>query len=221
MVTTARRRDPRDGRTLRIVDESFWARERDMLSLRLSLLHDFLSSKGLTSDVQLHAEECRYLEYQIQSIHASLARTGDDTEARDALDQRIANEPPSDRTERFKDWLANNQEFKTLMLSHQTETGRDGDSGVDGDGAVVVGGKYKCCELGCKHYVYGFETVEALRRHMGLHEEADELKRDTVRRRISGGSVEDVAMTGEWGCTAAAAARIAVWEEDYCAAADT
>jgi hypothetical protein len=47
MVTTARRRDPRDGRTLRIVDESFWARERDMLSLRLSLLHDFLSSKGI------------------------------------------------------------------------------------------------------------------------------------------------------------------------------
>jgi hypothetical protein len=46
MVTTARRRDPRDGRTLRIVDESFWSRERDMLSLRLSLLHDFLSSKG-------------------------------------------------------------------------------------------------------------------------------------------------------------------------------
>ncbi|OBT83007.1 hypothetical protein VE02_08269 [Pseudogymnoascus sp. 03VT05] len=193
MVTTARRRDPRDGRTLRIVDESFWSRERDMLSLRLSLLHDFLSAKGLTSDTQLHAEECRYLEYQIQSIHASLARTGDDTEARDALDHRLQSEPSSDRFERFKDWLANNQEFKTLMLSHQTEAARDGDAeGAGGEEAVVVGGKYKCCELGCKHYVYGFETVEALRRHMGLHEDAEEARReDVVRRRTSGMSLED------------------------------
>ncbi|OBT39166.1 hypothetical protein VE00_10216 [Pseudogymnoascus sp. WSF 3629] len=194
MVTTARRRDPRDGRTLRIVDESFWSRERDMLSLRLSLLHDFLSAKGLTSDIQLHAEECRYLEYQIQSIHASLARTGDDTEARDALDHRLHSEPTSDRSERFKDWLANNQEFKTLMLSHQTEVARDVDGAEDGEGgaAVVVGGKYKCCELGCKHYVYGFETVEALRRHMGLHEDAEEARReDVVRRRTSGMSLED------------------------------
>ncbi|KFY14736.1 hypothetical protein V492_02444, partial [Pseudogymnoascus sp. VKM F-4246] len=148
MVTTARRRDPRDGRTLRIVDESFWARERDMLSLRLSLLNDFLTAKGLTSDIQLHAEECRYLEYQIQSIHASLARTGDDTEARDALDQRIQSEPPTDRTERFKDWLANNQEFKTLMLSHQSDVHGEGDDGDDAAAPVVVGGKYKCCELG-------------------------------------------------------------------------
>lgn len=79
------------------------------------------------------------------------------------------------------------------MLSHQTDEARDGDSGGDGGAdVVVVGGKYKCCELGCKHYVYGFETVEALRRHMGLHEEAEEARReDVVRRRTSGMSLED------------------------------
>ncbi|OBT61548.1 hypothetical protein VE03_08901 [Pseudogymnoascus sp. 23342-1-I1] len=189
MVSTARRRDPRDGRTLRTVDEAFWARERDMLSMRLSMLKDFLAEKGIVSDTQLHAEECRYLEYQIQSVQASLASTGDDTSAHDALEARLANEPASQESEKYKDWLANNQEFKTLMLSHQTEGHGDGDIDEGGEGAeVVVGGKYKCCEPACKHYVYGFETVKALRRHMGLHEEAEE-----ARRRASGVGVDEGA----------------------------
>ncbi|KFY63870.1 hypothetical protein V496_03608, partial [Pseudogymnoascus sp. VKM F-4515 (FW-2607)] len=186
MVATARRRDPRDGRTLRKVDGSFWACEHDMLSLELSLLHDFLSSKGLATYVQSPAEECRYLEYQIQSIRASLARTGTDTEAHSELARRLDSEPPSDRSERFKDWLANNQEFKTLMLSHQTEaaTGHGGDDyGGSGAAAVVAGGKYKCCELGCKHYVYGFETHEALRWHMELHEEDEGARREEGEER--------------------------------------
>ncbi|KFY20048.1 hypothetical protein V493_07757, partial [Pseudogymnoascus sp. VKM F-4281 (FW-2241)] len=119
----------------------------------------------------------------------------DDTEADDALDRRLQGEPSTDMFERFKDWLANNQEFKTLMLSHQTEAARDVDAEDGGEGAaVVVGGKYKCCELGCKHYVYGFETVEALRRHMGLHEDAEEARKgDVVRRRASGVSADDGA----------------------------
>ena len=76
------------------------------------------------------------------------------------------------------------------MLSHQTSAqGGDDDDAAEGEDAVVVGGKYKCCELGCKHYVYGFETGEALRRHMGLHEEAEEAK--VVKRRTSGGGVFD------------------------------
>ncbi|KFY52908.1 hypothetical protein V496_08070 [Pseudogymnoascus sp. VKM F-4515 (FW-2607)] len=200
MVSTARRRDPRDGRTLRVVDESFWSREREMLLLRLNMLREFMEGKGLTSDIKLQAEECRYLEYQIQSIHASLARAGNDTEAHDALARRLSSEPPSDRIELYKDWLANNQEFKTLMLSHQTGAApRDGDA-EEGDAAnaVVVGGKYKCFELGCKHYVYGFETSAALRRHMELHEEAEEARRDDVARRRAEG-VDDLGVGGGGG----------------------
>lgn len=45
----AGRREPRDGRSLRVVDEAFWARERDMLDLRLALLTDFMSAKGICS----------------------------------------------------------------------------------------------------------------------------------------------------------------------------
>lgn len=88
------RREPRDGRTLRIVDETFWAREREMLGLRLSLLTEFVGSRGtrrqqnhdlgiqltmrtaLMDAVELQAEECRYLEYQIQCLNASLCRAG-------------------------------------------------------------------------------------------------------------------------------------------------
>ncbi|OBT49594.1 hypothetical protein VE04_09920, partial [Pseudogymnoascus sp. 24MN13] len=200
MVTTARRRDPADGRTLRIVDESFWSRERDMLSLRLSLLHDFLSAKGLTSDIQLHAEECRYLEYQIQSIHASLARTGTSlpsplpllTSSVDKIDHASTPQPatasttasnpspPPTAPSASKTGSPTTKNSKP-SCSPTNPRARDGDA-EDGDGAaaVVVGGKYKCCELGCKHYVYGFETVEALRRHMGLHEDAEEARREDV-----------------------------------------
>lgn len=56
---------------------------------------------------------------------------------------------PRLRKIRGPDWLANNQEFKTLMLSHQTEAakGRGGDDdGDSGAVAAVAGGKYKCCE---------------------------------------------------------------------------
>lgn len=125
---------------------------------------------------------------------------GNDTEAHDALARRLSSEPPSDRIELYKDWLANNQEFKTLMLSHQTGAApRDGDA-EEGDAAnaVVVGGKYKCFELGCKHYVYGFETSAALRRHMELHEEAEEARRDDVVRRRAEG-VDDLGVGGGGG----------------------
>ena len=97
----------------------------------------------------------------------------DDTGADNFLDHRLQTEPFPDRLERFEDWLASNQELKTLMLSHQTDSSQNGE--------VVVGGKYKCCEPGCKHYVYGVETVEALRRHGGLHEEAEVAKRGGKR----------------------------------------
>jgi hypothetical protein len=65
--------------------------------------------------------------------------------------------------DRFRDWLDNNQEFKTLMLSHQTDN-------VPLENTYE--GKYKCYDFRCKHYAYGFETEEALKHHIGLHENA-------------------------------------------------
>lgn len=112
---------------------------------------------------------------------------GEDASARSSLDRHVKGDT-SGRYERFGDWLANNQEFKTLMLSHQTEARGDEDE------VGVVSGAYKCCELSCKHYVYGFETKEALRRHMGLHEEAEEAKQAaTLQRRTSNMSLDDEA----------------------------
>lgn len=73
------------------------------------------------------------------------------------------------------------------MLSHQTDV-----RGDDRREGFAVGGGYKCCELRCKHYVYGFETAEALRRHMQLHDEAEDARREaTLQRRTSNMSLED------------------------------
>jgi hypothetical protein len=139
--------------------------------------------------------------------------------------------------------MANNQEFKTLMLSHQTEGHRrrrrrrntkthtsannttnnngdeqdeeidddDDDDDEEDDDAHAVGGGFKCCERGCKHFVYGFETGEALRRHMGLHEdddaEAARREASTLQRRTSNMSLEDAGgPSGEESEDAAAAA---------------
>ena len=52
-----------------------------------------LTHTGLTSEVQLHAEECRYLEYQIQSVHASLARTGTSLLIGDGIASRLLASP--------------------------------------------------------------------------------------------------------------------------------
>lgn len=41
-----------------------------------------------------------------------------------------------------------------------------------------MGGKYKCCELGCERHVSGFESWGALRRHIELHEEDEEASRE-------------------------------------------
>jgi hypothetical protein len=116
--------------------------------------------------------------------------TGDDAEARDALERKLQDPAlpvtlgvSPEMAERFKEWVGNNQEFKTLMLSHQTET-----KGED----AAVGGGFKCCQMNCKHYVYGFETAEALRRHMGLHEEVENARREaTLQRRTSNMSLDE------------------------------
>jgi hypothetical protein len=41
------RRDLRDGRALRVVDDRFWAREKEMLKTRLLLLQEFMKRKGM------------------------------------------------------------------------------------------------------------------------------------------------------------------------------
>ncbi|OBT60108.1 hypothetical protein VE03_10466 [Pseudogymnoascus sp. 23342-1-I1] len=86
-------------------------------------------------------------------------------------------------------------------ISDSSPNGEDDAKGT-GDGEVVVGGKYKCSELRCEHYVYGFETVEALMRHGRLHEKAEEaeeaIKDGTVTSR---GSVDAAAATSRSGAS--------------------
>jgi hypothetical protein len=112
-----------------------------------------------------------------------LISTGKDEDARDYLERRIQGDS-SGRLERFNDWLVNNQEFKTLMLSHQTELPSLEDS---------IEGQYKCFDFRCKHYVYGFETADALRRHMELHEAASHARvsSSTIQKRTSNMSLDD------------------------------
>lgn len=71
------------------------------------------------------------------------------------------------------------------MLSHQMEPRSLEDS---------IEGQYKCFDFRCKHYVYGFETVDALRRHTGLHD-ASSLSAyrvsSTLQKRTSNMCLED------------------------------
>lgn len=71
------------------------------------------------------------------------------------------------------------------MLSHQTEPPSLEDS---------IEGQYKCFDFRCKHYVYGFETADALRRHMELHEAAASYPRVSsaaIQKRTSDMSLDD------------------------------
>ena len=58
----------------------------------------------------------------------------------------------------------------------------------------VIEGLHKCIDIHCKHYVYGFDTEEALRRHISLHEAAQENQAratSTIRQKTSTMSLDD------------------------------
>lgn len=58
----------------------------------------------------------------------------------------------------------------------------------------VIEGQHKCIDMHCKHYVYGFDTDDALRRHITLHEAAQENQAratSTIRQKTSTMSLDD------------------------------
>ena len=86
---------------------------------------------------------------------------------------------------RFENWYSYNQEFKMLMRSHQDPSSSHNDA---------IEGQHKCIEIQCKHYVYGFDTDDALRRHISLHEAAQDNQAratSTIREKTSTMSLDD------------------------------
>lgn len=87
--------------------------------------------------------------------------------------------------ENFENWYGYNQEFKMLMRAHQDPSLPHTD---------VIEGQHKCIDMHCKHYVYGFDTDDALRRHITLHEAAQENQAratSTIRQKTSTMSLDD------------------------------
>ncbi len=169
-----------------------------MIIADLYYLFKILTYAGLSSTVEVQAEECRILEYRIQCLNATLlgagtyrmhhvmacllTTPGKDDEAQ-WLERKIRE--ANGGLDAFANWFDYNREFKTQTLSHQ-------DLPPD---QVVVEGKFKCYDLRCKHYVYGFETEDGLQRHLDLHYEssADSQSRSTsiIQKRASNMSLDD------------------------------
>ena len=87
--------------------------------------------------------------------------------------------------DRFENWYSYNQEFKMLMRSHQDPSSSHNDA---------IEGQHKCIDIQCKHYVYGFDTDDALRRHISLHEAAQDNQAratSTIREKTSTMSLDD------------------------------
>lgn len=109
-----------------------------------------------------------------------LTITGKDDEASDWMDKKLGSADA-----KFDLWYGYNQEFKVLMRAHQDKSSTHAD---------VVEGLHKCIDMRCKHYVYGFDTEDALRRHISLHEAAQESQAratSTVRQKTSTMSLDD------------------------------
>lgn len=93
--------------------------------------------------------------------------------------------------ENFENWYGYNQEFKMLMRAHQDPSLPHTD---------VIEGQHKCIDMHCKHYVYGFDTDDALRRHITLHEAAQENQAratSTIRRKTSTMSLDEQPLVPE------------------------
>ena len=69
MGPSARRRDPRDGRTLRPVGDTFWATERDMLAVRLDFLKLFAAGKGTYARSLLHHARLCLCAARAEAVH--------------------------------------------------------------------------------------------------------------------------------------------------------
>ncbi|KAF8861880.1 hypothetical protein BDZ45DRAFT_799538 [Acephala macrosclerotiorum] len=139
----------------RTVDERMWADESAMLRHQLTLLEEYSRTQNTPPSIVSDAAECRMLQYQTQCLLATFATKGKLEDAQSFVDSRVASGVPR-KPQRFDLWWQGNKNFKSQISCRPSSCGQ-------------LEGNFQCFEPTCQNYVYGFMTVDLLRRHLLVH----------------------------------------------------